>query len=159
MKRRVQEAVPIFSTKDFHFSDGCSIGKVDRIGYLEGGQETQVESIGVRERNGVSRKEDRDKGLCGFSQLQREEPNDQNKIKALQQNKKSGKKGYDPTLEACWNLYIKWTDPKGSGGRKRKNGGQSNNVHECWYDGKERSSDFPKYEVFVSCRKRFRGHV
>lgn len=56
-------------------------------------------SIGLRERNGVSREEGRDKGLCGFSQLQREEPNDQNTVEVLPAEQKGWEGGHNPTSE------------------------------------------------------------
>lgn len=82
-----------------------------------------MESIGVREINIISEKEGQDKGICGLSQLQREESNDQNIMEALPAEQKSWEKGYGPTLEAYRNLWTKEADPKGGGGRKRKKGG------------------------------------
>lgn len=89
MKPRIQEAVPTSSTKDFHSTDECSRGEVGRIDEPEGGKETKVESIRDRERHSVSGKEGPDKGLCGFCQLQREEPNYQNTMEALPAEQKS----------------------------------------------------------------------
>lgn len=77
-----------------------------RVGKLERGQETKVESIGFRKRNNISGEEGRDKGLCGFSQLQREEPNDQNIMEALPGEQKGWKECHDPILEARRNLWT-----------------------------------------------------